>query len=62
MKMLNQLADRVLGVVAGSTPAGACVPTVGDRCYCDYNVPGNYPREIVQNCTGNCVWEGNYCF
>ena len=45
MKLLKSIADRVLGSLAPSAKAGACVPEHGDRCCRRW---GNY------TCLGSC--------
>jgi hypothetical protein len=46
MKILKAIGDRILGSLAPSAKAGACVPEHGDRCCKKYGV--------VQ-CLGNCL-------
>lgn len=61
MKKLTLLADRVLSVAAGTKLAGACVPNVGNYCYCWY--PTGYPpgKLYVVSCKGPCQYQGNSC-
>ena len=55
MRLINSLADRVLGVVAPKMTAGACVPpdswtqSCGCKSYFIYSKPCHY------GCTGNAV-------
>ncbi|NVB82709.1 MAG: hypothetical protein HOV81_30310 [Kofleriaceae bacterium] len=46
MKLLKSIADRVLGSLAPSAKAGACVPNHGDRCCLRYG---------TVSCTGPCA-------
>lgn len=53
MKLLKSIADRVLGSLAPSAKAGACVPNAGDRCCVRYGSCGCVQYGWIQ-CTGVC--------
>ena len=51
MRLINSLADRVLGVVAPKTTAGACIPPDPYTRYCSCTSH----TVKVKNCNNNCA-------
>jgi hypothetical protein len=55
MRLINSLADRVLGVVVPKTTAGACVPPDSWTQYCSCTSHVVKTKQCHYGCTGNPV-------
>lgn len=57
---MNALVDRLLNRLVG-VEAGACVPNVGERCYCGVRDGSIYCYWSEVTCGGTCRPTGPRC-